>query len=201
MQPTGDQYPNNTGAGWPAPGSGAQPAVPTPGAYPQPYPTSGYPGAAPVYPSTGSTPAVPDPTGYPSQPYGQPAYGQQPSAQQPYGQQPYGAPGYGAYAPQGYPAQYGAPMGSIYPNPYRNGLGTAGMVCGIIGLVFCWYPFVGLVLSILAVCFGAAGVGRANKGLANNKGAATAGLVMGCIGVALEIIFWVFVLSAVGAFL
>ncbi|WP_143590029.1 DUF4190 domain-containing protein, partial [Streptomyces africanus] len=65
-----------------------------------------------------------------------------------------------------------------------NGMGTTGLVLGIIGVVcsvtfLLW--FFGVILGILAIIFGAIGRGKATRGEATNKGAATAGLVCGII--------------------
>lgn len=87
------------------------------------------------------------------------------------------------------------------PQP-ANGLGTAGLVLGIIGVVcnltvYLW--FVGLIVGVLAIVFGAIGRGRANRGEATNKGAATAGLVMGIISaVLIPVILLVAFAGAVG---
>ncbi len=81
-----------------------------------------------------------------------------------------------------------------YPQaPARNGMGTAALVLGILALVFAilFFP-VGLVLGILAVIFGFIGRGRANRGEATNGGAATAGLVMGILGLIASIAIAVF---------
>ncbi|CAM5674134.1 hypothetical protein SALBM311S_00488 [Streptomyces alboniger] len=83
---------------------------------------------------------------------------------------------YPAAAPVGaYPQMpgYGMP-----PQP-SNGMGTTGLVLGIIGVVcsvtfFLW--FFGVILGILGIIFGAIGRGKANRGEATNRGAATAGL-------------------------
>ncbi|MCP9957062.1 DUF4190 domain-containing protein [Streptomyces sudanensis] len=134
----------------------------------------------------------------------------------PYGNDRPPQPGYGYPAPAapppppvGYPAApqpppYGAPApayGMPAPQP-ANGLGTAGLVLGIIGVVcnltvYLW--FVGLIVGVLAIVFGAIGRGRANRGEATNKGAATAGLVMGIISaVLIPVILLVAFAGAVG---
>ncbi|MEF9987623.1 MAG: hypothetical protein RR797_00950 [Christensenella sp.] len=56
------------------------------------------------------------------------------------------------------------------------GLSVASMVCGIIGLIMCWVPFVGLIINALAIIFYI--LARKEK----SKGVATAGLVCGIIG-------------------
>jgi hypothetical protein len=103
--------------------------------------------------------------------YGQPAApGPPPSAQPgaPYGQPAYGYPG---------------------PTGPRNGLGTAALVCGIVGVVLCFTVVLGIVLGVLALVFGLIGRGRAKRGEATNRGHATAGVVLGIIGVVLSIVF------------
>lgn len=115
------------------------------------------------------------------------------------------APGYAGTPPvypAGYPPAYAA-AGYVpnavtygaYPTP-RNGLGTAALVLGIIGIVFCWIPFTGWALNILAVIFGAIGRKRALAGQATNKSSAVAGLVMGVIGLAVWIVILIIGLTA-----
>ncbi len=124
----------------------------------------GFPAAAPGYPS--------GPIEYPASHYAPPPYVQPPYVQPPYAQA--GAvPGY-PYAPPG-----AAP---------RNGLGTAAMVLGIIAVVLCWTVYFGVLLGILAICFGSVGLARAKRGEATNKGSATAGLVLGIVAVALLLV-------------
>ncbi|GAB3221582.1 hypothetical protein GCM10027447_07370 [Glycomyces halotolerans] len=132
----------------------------------------------------GSQPPSPQGGGYsPQPPPQQPGYGppQQPAYGQP--QQPYGQPG---MQPQ-MPPQYG---GMPAPQP-KNGLGTAGMVVGIIGIVLAWCGIVGIVLAVLAVSFGGVGVARANRGEATNKGMALTGVILGAITLALAILAWI----------
>ncbi|GAA3066503.1 DUF4190 domain-containing protein [Streptomyces glomeratus] len=93
---------------------------------------------------------------------------------------PQSGPSYPAAPPVGYPAGPGYGM----PAQPSNGMGTTGLVLGIIGLVcsltfFLW--FFGVILGVLAIIFGAIGRGKANRGEATNKGAATAGLVCGIV--------------------
>jgi hypothetical protein len=68
----------------------------------------------------------------------------------------------------------------------RNGMGTAALVLGIVGLVL----LITIVLSPLAVPVGIAAVvvgilgrSRARRGEATNQGSATAGIVMGALAV------------------
>ena len=78
-----------------------------------------------------------------------------------------------------------------YPYPMQpapqNGTGTAGLVLGILALVFCWIPFVGVIawpLSIVGVSLSYVGVSKADKGQVTNKGSAVAGAVMSIIALA-----------------
>ncbi|WUR79835.1 DUF4190 domain-containing protein [Streptomyces phaeochromogenes] len=171
-----------TGAGTPVPPgstpSGAQPWA-NPFAPPNPFgPPTGapHPYAPPAGPHLHPTPgsSVPPPPIAPEGP-GQMPYG--------YG----GYPGYPAYGsgPGGGPG-YGWPGMPMAPS---NGLGTAGLVLGIIAAVgFCLWP-VALACGILAVIFGAIGRGKARRGEATNPGQALAGIICGAVGIALAIAF------------
>jgi hypothetical protein len=89
-----------------------------------------------------------------------------------------------------------------YPQPAvpaQDGLGTAGFVLGLIGLIFSPIPFVGVIawpLVILGLVFSAVGVARASSGRATNKGLAIAGLVLSIIGLFICII-WAAAFAAV----
>jgi hypothetical protein len=106
---------------------------------------------------------------------------------------PYGYPGggygYPGQAPQGYPGQaqggyYGWP--GMQPLP-ANGMGTAGLVLGILSaIVFCLWPLA-IVLGILGVIFGAIGRGKVSKGMATNAGQALAGIICGAVGIVLGV--------------
>ena len=69
-----------------------------------------------------------------------------------------------------------------------NGLATAALVCGIVGIVLFWTVWVGLILGVLAIVFGAVGRSRAALG-APNKSQATAGLWLGIAAVVVSILF------------
>ena len=72
---------------------------------------------------------------------------------------------------------------------------VGSMVCGIISIVVCWLPFVGLILGIIALVLS----GKARRAAADEPGRyatgmATAGLVCGIIGTVLGglyLIYWV----------
>jgi membrane-bound ClpP family serine protease len=91
-----------------------------------------------------------------------------PSDRPPYPNQP-GPPGQG---PAGYPAT----------RPRRNGMGTTALVLGVVALVLVvllLFSPLGAFLGLLAVLFGIVGIVRANRGDADNRGQAVAGLVTG----------------------
>jgi hypothetical protein len=105
--------------------------------------------------------------------------------------------------PQQYPATpqhpqqppYGAmpQPGYVYPGTVvvqqapSNGLGTAGFVTGLLGLIFCWVPVFGIVLGILGVILGGVGISSGKKKGAGT-GLAIAGLVLGLISLVPSII-------------
>lgn len=72
-----------------------------------------------------------------------------------------------------------------WPNPApsqsqpSNGVGIGALVVGIVSVVLCWLPFVGLTLAIVAVVLGIVGIRKASRGEATNKGMAIAGVVTG----------------------
>ncbi|SEO85648.1 DUF4190 domain-containing protein [Amycolatopsis saalfeldensis] len=75
----------------------------------------------------------------------------------------------------------------------RNGLGTAGFVTGLIGLVFSPIPFIGVIawpLVIVGLSLSIIGFARANHGGATNKGLALAGIIVSALGLVVCII-WV----------
>jgi membrane-bound ClpP family serine protease len=109
-----------------------------------------------------------------------------PSDQPPYPTQPGQYPA-GGYPQPGYPAAAGR----------RNGLGTAALVLGVVGLVLVvllLFSPIGAFLGLLAVLFGILGIMRANRGEADNRGQAVAGLVTG----GLALLFGVFFTISIG---
>ncbi|HZE39049.1 MAG TPA: DUF4190 domain-containing protein [Stackebrandtia sp.] len=93
-----------------------------------------------------------------------------------------GYPDGATYQQQGYPAQnYAAPVFQS-PMPYRapeNGLGIAALILGILGVVSC------IACAIPAIICGHMGVKKADRGEADNRGMALAGLICGYVGLAL----------------
>jgi hypothetical protein len=119
-----------------------------------------------------------------------------------YSEQQYPQPYQGQYPVQagyGPPPAYGAPPGYGYPPPVvvpqaSNGIGTAGFVCGLLGLILFWIPIVGLVLGVLGVIMGGAGISAGNK-YGARTGLAVAGLVLGIIALIPGLLIFVAVIS------
>jgi len=119
--------------------------------------------------------------------YGQPQYGQPQYGQHPYPQPQYAQPAYGQVpAPQqgGYPGQYGAPAGYPYAVQARtNGMAVASLVLGIL-----WIYWIG---SVLALVFGYIARNQIRERGENGSGLATAGIVLGWVGVGAFVLFLV----------
>lgn len=58
-----------------------------------------------------------------------------------------------------------------------NGMGVAGFVLALLGLIFCWVPVIDWILWLLGVIFSVIGMFKPKKGLA------IAGLVISFIGI------------------
>jgi hypothetical protein len=99
----------------------------------------------------------------------------------------------GTPPPPGAPAYPPAPPSSAQP---QNGLGVAALVFGIVQFVC-----LPVIAAILAIVFGILGRKKAKQGLATNGGMATAGLILGIVGLALTVIaFIVMVVAGIGLF-
>lgn len=70
----------------------------------------------------------------------------------------------------------------------ENGMGTAALVLGIVGIVLMCAYGIGLIPSVLAIIFGKIGMTKADQGVANNRGSAKAGFILGIVGIALALI-------------
>ncbi|MEU3398490.1 DUF4190 domain-containing protein [Streptomyces filamentosus] len=149
------------------------------------------PPVAPGGPSAYGAPTPPPAYGYP--PAGPSAYGYPASGRSAYG---YPAPGPSAY---GYPSAHPSPYG---PMPgQNNGMGTAGMVLGIIGTCLFWfYGILSIVLGVLGLVFGIVGRKRANRGEAGNGGVATAGIILGSVSIVLGTAVLAFLVWAFATF-
>jgi hypothetical protein len=97
-------------------------------------------------------------------------------------------------------------MSYPYPPPHpsqgapKNGLGTAGFVLGLIGLIFAWIPIIGVIawpLVLLGLIFSLLGLARARQGTSDNKGIAIAGIACSAIGLLICIIYAAAFASAV----
>ena len=100
----------------------------------------------------------------------------------PPGQGPTGSHPVGGYPPGGYPAATGR----------RNGIGVAALVIGVVALVLVLlllFSPLGVLLGLIAVVLGILGLVRANRGEADNRGQAVAGLVTGGLALLLGIFF------------
>lgn len=97
------------------------------------------------------------------------------------------------------PAYYQPP---VAPQPsMRNGLGTAALAVGIVGLVFAFVPFmwwVGFILGILAAVFGFVARGRVKRQVASNAGSALTGIITGILAIVISTAFFVAFLAALG---
>jgi hypothetical protein len=158
----GDEIPESP-AGAPQP-----PPEPNPWAAPKPWgaPTASTPGPPPPGPYAAPQPPppyAPQPAGTASNPYAPPNPYPAPN--------PYATPGYGQYPPGPYPPYGGGP----------NGLAVASLILGLVG-----WPFCGIG-SIVAVVLGfiARGQIKASGGRQSGDGMALAGIILGCIGIAL----------------
>lgn len=113
----------------------------------------------------------------------QPMYSRGQQTAQPGNLQPYQYPQQNQPYPQaayGVPPAYGyAPQVIVHQTP-SNGLGVGGFVCGLLGLIFFWVPFFGLVLGLLGLILGGAGISSGRKSGAG-IGLAIAGLVLGLV--------------------
>jgi hypothetical protein len=107
---------------------------------------------------------------------------------------------YSSNQPQPYGAQppvYGHSQTVIVQSAPGNGLGVAGFVTGLLGLLFCWVPFLGVLLALLGVILGGVGIATGKKKGAPT-GLAIAGLVLGIIALIPAIIL-ISAVASIGA--
>ncbi len=91
------------------------------------------------------------------------------------------------------------PRAAVPPPGPGNGLATAGMILGILGLALCWIPFFGWILAVVGIVLGAIGWSKANKG-ARGKGMAIAGVVCGVVGILAGVAVFAVTMVAVKSF-
>jgi len=73
-----------------------------------------------------------------------------------------------------------------------SGMAVAALVCGICGLII---PFLGFLLSLLAIIFGGVGISQTGRdAYLGGRGMAITGLVLGI----LAILIWIIVLAVFG---
>ncbi|MFJ6701002.1 DUF4190 domain-containing protein [Streptomyces sp. NPDC091272] len=100
------------------------------------------------------------------------------------GSHPGGPPG---GHPGGHPGGYGYPMPMpMPPQAPSNGMGTAALVLGIIGVLLGTVAFLfwaSWLPALLALIFGIVGLGQVRQGTATNRGVAFSGLILGVVGV------------------
>ena len=118
-------------------------------------------------------------------PSDRPPYPPQPGQDPPGGYPPPGQDPPGGYPPPGQAPAGGYPTAG-YPaaRSRRNGMGTTALVLGVVALtlvLLLLFSPLGAFLGLLAVLFGILGLMRANRGEADNRGQAVAGLVTGGI--------------------
>jgi hypothetical protein len=77
---------------------------------------------------------------------------------------------------------YDGQAGQVTASRGANGLAIAGLVCGLVGLVF-----FSVVLGPLAVIFGGVGLSRAKRG-AGGRGMAIAAIVLGVVDILLFVV-------------
>lgn len=84
------------------------------------------------------------------------------------------------------------PYGGYYApgdGPKPKGMAVASLVLGICSLAFCIIPYIGwctgFICGVLAIIFGIIGRRSADRGEADGRGMATAGLICGIICISL----------------
>ncbi len=87
------------------------------------------------------------------------------------------------------PQQYAPPPPQYQAPAPKQGLSITAMVVGIVGAVFSWVPFLGLILGIIAATFGGVALYQGKQGKQGGKGMAIAGLVLGIFAIALFVTF------------
>lgn len=83
-----------------------------------------------------------------------------------------------------------APVVETLPEKRPNGIAVAGLVMGILTLVFCWVPGLPVLTGLLGLIFSIAGIAKKNS---RAKGAAVTGLILSIAGTILSI----FVMGAI----
>lgn len=74
----------------------------------------------------------------------------------------------------------------------KNGIGTAGFILALLGLVLCWVPVLNWILWLLGLIFSFVGVFKQPKGLS------IAGLIVSCIGIIIIMVVFGAAFAALG---
>jgi hypothetical protein len=88
------------------------------------------------------------------------------------------------------PGHYGQQPVIIQAAAPTNGLGVAGFVTGLLGLVLCWVPWLGILLAGVGIVLSGIAIPQGKKKGAGN-GLAIAGLVCGIIALIPAVIIMV----------
>lgn len=106
---------------------------------------------------------------------------------------PQGAPGQPAYAaPSAQPVMAVPAEPPVKPS---SGFAIAALVLGILALLNCWIPFVGvvgLVLGVVGLVFGIVSLVRVGRNLASGKGMAIAGTICSSIAIVVALLMSIF---------
>jgi hypothetical protein len=89
------------------------------------------------------------------------------------------------------------PQPPVYIRP-TSGLAVASMVLGILGVLSICIPFLGLILSSLALVFGHFGMSETKDGSKSGHGMLISGLVLGYIGIAPNVMMVIFFITGSG---
>lgn len=72
------------------------------------------------------------------------------------------------------------------PRP-MSAFAIASLVLGVLAVVFAWIPFGAFIIGVVAAVLAIVGIRRGNRG-ASGRGIAVAGLVLGVVAVALNVL-------------
>ena len=78
------------------------------------------------------------------------------------------------------------------PPPATNGWAIGALIVGILGLLACWVPFVGVPAPVAAVVLGIVGLRRA-KAVNTGRAMALAGLIIGAVALLVAVVVTVVV--------
>lgn len=82
----------------------------------------------------------------------------------------------------------------VVEGAHSNGIGIAGFIIALIGLVFCWIPFINIILWFLGFVFSLIGVFKVPRGMA------IAGLVLSLIIIFIIISIWGAIINTLDTF-